>query len=346
MQGAVFSSLVFRGRTPRPTYDTPTLVAKWGNTQVIQTFGEQLDQGDADVYFELVRRVTQQEGLCLNITSDEFLNSINRKRGSESRNWLKSSIERLMNAKFDFSIEGVVFSVKLLASVEHSYNGKTVGDFSIFLSEEVGPVFNAGKTIIKSSVRHALGNDAFAKWLHCFYSSHSKQHESKVSIDKLKLIAGRENMRNDRFESSLIESINNLQRATGWIINLNGNVLSVKQSHTATDLSTNNTKKPKTAKTKPSPKTTNNSEARNSEWDNIKSIDDLEKLDLSQLKALMNEESKAAYLAKRATDRLDYSEWKKAAIAAIARLQLYRELGRRPFDPAAYKSASAEDFDI
>lgn len=329
VQGALFSSLVFRGRTMRPAYITPTQVAEWGDKRVIQTAGEQLDQGDADVYFELVRRATEQEELCLNIKSDEFLSAINRERGSESRNWLECSIERLKNASFEFSITELPVKAKLLVSVERNVDSKTAADFVVVLSDSMSQVFEAGKTIIKTKERFALGNDSLAKSLHSFFSSHSKQYESKIGVEKLMAATGRQSMRKDRFCAAVAESITVLKQATGWIIDFDGKILKMKQCEQATKLERKAKAKVSTppkatgqpGKEAASVKTQKDSEPKLSDYETTA---ELEVLSLIQLVRLMNAETKAKYDAHK--EEQDFEQRKGMALMLLD-TQAYRETG-------------------
>lgn len=326
MQGALFSSLVFRGRTVRPVYTEPELVAAWGDTRVMQTGGEQLDQGDADVYFELVRRAMEQEELCLNIKSDEFLSAINRDRGSESRNWLESSMERLKNACFEFAITELPVKAKLLVSVERNIDSKTAADFVVVLSDSMSQVFEAGKTIIKTKERFALGNDSLAKALHSFFSSHAKQFESKIGVDKLMVVTGRQAMRKDRFCAALNESIAVLQKSTGWIITFNGAILKVKQCASATVSKAESKAK---AKVSTPPKAAGQPGQAAASVENKLSdytTEELKALSLIQLVLLMNETAKADYEAqKKYADAMDYEYHKQIALNVIDE-QAYAEV--------------------
>lgn len=331
LQGAVFSSQIFRGRTARPDYSTPAQVAAYGNTRVIQTRGEQLDQNDADVYFELVRRATEKDELRIEVKSDEFLSAINRERGTGSRIWLEESIERLKNASFVFEITELPFEAILIVSVERNTDTKAAADFIIVLASEMGEVFKAGKTIIKTSERRALKQDTLAKSLHSFFSSHSKKFESKIGIEKLMKITGRETTQKSKFKVALTESIAVLKAATGWIINFDGNILKVKQCANAA-AAVAGSKKKMTTTPKVAGAAKKESASEKSRWDSINSIDDLVNLELMQIILLMNEESKSVYeKAKESISKIDFDAMKRAATKAIYK-QAWTTLEAREFE--------------
>lgn len=352
VQGAVFSSLVFRGRTVRPVYVKPELVAEYGHVKVLQTAGEQLDQGDADVYLELARMAVEQcdpesQLVEVRVNADAFLKRIGRTRGTENRKWLASSISRLKRASFLFEVPGLrEWETSFLWDFERNLETKVASEYVIQMNPKLIKVYEAGKTLIKSAERLSLNNDTLAKSLHSFFSSHDKRQESKIGIDKLMVLTGRKSMRKDRFIEGLKESIENLKGATGWAIKLEGEVLKVKQCATAKK----EAKPAKPAATK-APATTQAPAAAKPavksglpSWDDIDSVEDLEKLELFALTALMDEQSKATYHATRSKDPLDFEGWKKAALLAIDE-QAYMELDRRAYEKRKAELAAKGDLD-
>ncbi len=344
VQGAMFSTLVFRGRLVRPEYsqENKAVVAEWGQTKVTQVGGQRLDQGDADVYYALVREAAKQTGnfYSLELKADELLRDIGRDRGTQSREWLAGSLARLQKATFEFAIPGLpVRQTTLLRAAAPRNEEKSA--FIVILGDGMKDVFEAGKTLIKSAQRLELGTDTLAKGLHSFFSSHSKSGESKLSVDKLMVVTGRESMRKDRFKAGLAESIARLRMATGWSIRLDGEVLTVKQC--AGEVAQAQSKKPA------SPGATRQS-GGNAEpaavatgWDAVKTVEQLESMELAAIVGLMNAESRAAYdEAKTGIDAMDFPGKKTAALAAIED-QAYEEVGTRAY--AAIRQR-CEDNDI
>ena len=89
LRGAVFSSVVYRGRTIRPVYTKKTLIAEYGNVRMYQTAGAQLDQGDADVYAELAKLAMQQndpdeKSVTVKLHAHALLQAMGRPSGTES----------------------------------------------------------------------------------------------------------------------------------------------------------------------------------------------------------------------------------------------------------------------
>ncbi len=351
VQGALFSSLVFRGRVVRPEYsqENQAVVCEWGATTVTQVGGQRLDQGDADVYFALVREAAKQTGsfFTLTVKADELLRDIGRDRGTQSREWLAGSLERLKNASFEFSITGLpVRQTTLLRAAAPLNEAKSA--FMVIMADGMKSVFEAGKTLIKSAQRMELGTDTLAKWMHSFFSSHSKSGESKLSVDKLMVVTGRESMRKDRFKAGLAESIARLRIATGWSIKLEGDVLKVKQAAGDTAPAAQSKQPASPGASRPAGASAEPAAVATG-WDavadGIKHVEQirkkLSKLDLSAIVGLMNAESRAAYdEAKAGIDSMDFPAKKAAALAAIED-QAHEEVGTRAY--AAMRKSSADD---
>ncbi len=231
VNGSLFSSLVFRGRCVRPRYTQKTLISAQADTQVYQTGGERLDQGDADVYFALVRTAVQQAGdfSSLQVKAGKLLRDIGRVDGTLSREWLESSLERLTKATFEFAIPELPARETTLLRVAAPLNEARSG-FMVVMADGMMDVYEAGKTLIKYTERIELGTDTLAKSLHSFFSSHNLTQEGRFSVDQLMKVTGRESMQKSKFKAGLAESVANLQMATGWSIKLAGEVLTVKQA--------------------------------------------------------------------------------------------------------------------
>ncbi len=351
VQGALFSSLVFRGRVVRPEYspENQAVVCEWGATTVTQIGGYRLDQGDADVYYALVREAAKQTGsfYTLELKADELLKSIGRERGTQSREWLAGSLLRLMKATFEFAIPGLpIRQTTLLRAAAPRNEEKSA--FMVIMGDGMKDVFKAGKTLIKSAQRLELGTDTLAKGLHSFFSSHSKSGESKLSVDKLMVVTGRESMRKDRFKAGLAESIAKLRIATGWSIKLEGEVLKVKQCAGDTATAAQSKKPASPGASRPAGASAGPAGGATG-WDavaeGVQHVEQirgkLAKLDLAAIVGLMNAESRAAYdEAKAGIDGMDFPTKKAAALAAIED-QAHEEVGTRAY--AAMRKSSEDD---
>lgn len=347
MQGAVFSSLIFKGRTVRPVYVKPEVVAEYGHVRVLQTAGEQLDQGDADVYLELARMAFEQldpesKLVEVKVNADALLKRLSRVRGTESRKWLASCISRLKRASFLFEVPGLrEWETSFLWDFERNLETVVASDYVIQMNPKLIKVYAAGKTLINASQRQALGHDTLAKALHSFFSSHDRHKESFVSVDTLQALTGRGSMRPDRFLKGLKESIENLKQATGWFsIKLEKNVLKVQQVETKKKAPA---QKPAATKPQPTPVQTAPAAAKPAgadvTWDDITCADDLERLETLQLIRLFDDQARKLYDATKPKDALDYPGKRAAALAALDDL-LYIKLDER-----AYKQNKAEEED-
>ena len=61
VRSAIFSTQVYRRHADRPRYTERTKLTTMGHIEIYQTAGYQLDQGDADVLYELIRQVFAQD---------------------------------------------------------------------------------------------------------------------------------------------------------------------------------------------------------------------------------------------------------------------------------------------
>lgn len=354
VQGAVFSSLVFKGRTVRPVYTKPTMVAEYGHVKVWQTTGEQLDQGDADVYLELARMAVEQlnpasQLVEVNVNADAFLKRVGRERGTESRKWLASCISRLKRASFMFEVPGLKeWETSLLWDFERNFETKVASEYVIQMNPKIVKVYAAGKTLIKASERMALNQDTLAKSLHSFFSSHDKHGESKVSVERLMALTGRTSMRKDRFVAGLKESIEHLKAVTNWTITFSNDMMTVRQAGTKKASVPAKPAAPrKPASAAPAPAAAKPAAAEAPQtfgWDNVTGMHDLEALELGRLIMLMDDTSRKLYDATKPKDALDMRGKKVAALNSLEE-QLYMTLDKRAYE-AKRGTVTAWDDDI
>lgn len=313
LRGAVFSSLVFRGRTTRPAYAKPTLVAEYGHVQVLQTAGEQLDQGDLDVFLELARIGVERDSTRISVGADELLKALGRKRGGESRRWLSESISRLKRASFLFRVPGLhEWETSFLLEFDRNLGTQLVRDYEISLNSRLVALYEKSNTLIRADRRNAIGTDSLGKWLHAFVSSFHRGSETVLKVETVRELSGRKDSRPDRFKITLAETVERLRVVSGWhSIELVGDVLKVQQVENATKVEDKReaaAKKQKaTAKSKPPVKKPEAKQAPKEE------VDELD----AELADLRNSETQT-----------EPEEWKPLQIARDeAREEFLKELG-------------------
>ncbi|CAJ4296042.1 Uncharacterised protein [Burkholderia pseudomallei] len=111
-RSAIFSTRFYRSHAERPLYRERTRLPSTSDIEVFQTAGHQLDQGDADVFYELLRRVfADGHEMCreshVAFRRAELLRALGRSAGGKTRKLLDESLDRLYRAEFEFSVHGL-----------------------------------------------------------------------------------------------------------------------------------------------------------------------------------------------------------------------------------------------
>lgn len=240
-RGGVFSSIEYVGKASklRPVYTKPTLIAQYGSVQVFQTAGEQLNQGAADVYAELIRLALEQpitagQRIEVAINADAFLKAIGRDRGVNNRIWLADEIARLKRASFRYEIPGLkAWETSFIADFteDRSFREvKTSASFVIELNARMVQVYQKGWALLNGPARRSLQvkKDHLAKALYAFYATH--KFPVDISAAELKKLVGRAEIRdgggnvlrraqqNSKWIQDLDTSLANLKLATGWAV--------------------------------------------------------------------------------------------------------------------------------
>lgn len=223
-RSAIFSSQVYRRHADRPHYTASGKLVATDKLEIYQTAGYQLDQGDADVLYELIRHVFRQgdadrreSRVCFN--RRQMLAALGRTHGGKTRALLDASIERLYAASFEFRIPGLITGMsRLLLSVlrrEDSTNQEH--DYEVLIDVRLAQLFNQGRwALLRKSEREKLAGDPLAKGLHAYFSTHRDPYPIKQ--ETLKSLTGRGSMQESKWRAVLRDSLERLKHATGWYI--------------------------------------------------------------------------------------------------------------------------------
>lgn len=235
-RGAIFSSVEYvgRGARLRPAYVRPVLIASFGPVQVFQTAGEQLNQGAADVYAELVRLALEQpyvpgQRVEVRIQADSFLKSIGRDRGVNNRLWLAEEISRLKRASFRYEMPGLKAwetSFVYDFTEDRSFRDtKTSAAYVIELNARMLYVYRQGWTFLQKKVRSQLQakKDSLAKALYALYATHKAPRSMKAS--ELKALLGRDELKDSRGVILRKE-----QQNSKWLIDLRSALATLKEA--------------------------------------------------------------------------------------------------------------------
>lgn len=147
-----------------------------------QTMGWQLDQADADVLFAILRLASTSHvesvacrnsdstgqptlsimGVVVQFKGSALLRSINRKSGGSGLAWLKAVVERLLAAKYTWSVPGLYDqTLSLLYATQTPVDD---GTFSVLISSDILHLYQLGFCGIPHGDRLQL-TLPLAKWL-------------------------------------------------------------------------------------------------------------------------------------------------------------------------------------
>ncbi|CAJ2933719.1 TrfA family protein [Burkholderia pseudomallei] len=223
VRSALFSSRKFSGEAVRATAteSDPILLASLSNYRLVQYGGERLDQGDCEVFVWLVSRAYQR-GLTgktearIFFSREEAAAELGRQRGTKNFRLFQESLMRLYKADIAYTTPHADGRTRLISSIEKMPPGsKNNYDYEVNISGKVGDFFRESDfRIIKNDERAKL-KDYLSKWLHAFYSSHSKPFNN-YSCDRIKKLADRWDTPEHIWYKKLTASLAHLQAATGW----------------------------------------------------------------------------------------------------------------------------------
>lgn len=222
-RSAIFSSQVFR-RHERPYYAAAKELAVVGGMKIYQVAGFQLDQGDAELLYELIRRVFSQsdEGRHeprVLFNRRQLLASLGRTNGGKTRALLDASIARLFAASYEFRIPGLMSGVsRLLINVRKREDGTNQKyDYDVLIDIRLAQLFNQGEwTLLRKYELDKLGGNPLAKGLYAYYSTHRAPYP--IKLETLKALMGRGSMQNSKWKTALSNSLQRVKQATGWYI--------------------------------------------------------------------------------------------------------------------------------
>jgi hypothetical protein len=223
-RSAIFSTQSYGPFAERPQCFGRTSLPTTGDIKVFQTAGHRLDQGDADVFYELLRRVltdtreTHREARVY-FCRGELLNALGRSLGGNTRKCLDESLDRLFRADFEFSVPKLFVGKSRLILKMHRREQESAGnyDYDVLLDVELARLFGQRQwTILRQSQRKRLEGNPLAKGLHAFYSTQLTPYP--MNLVTLKNLMGRESMQNSKWRAVLQTALTKVKQATGWAV--------------------------------------------------------------------------------------------------------------------------------
>jgi hypothetical protein len=225
-RSAIFSTQSYGPKAERPQYFAKTELAttKTSDIKVFQSAGRGLDQGDADVFYELLRRVFnsgqemhREARVCFNRC--ELIKTLGRAPGGKTRKLLDDSLDRLFRAEFEFSVPGLfVGKSRLILKMQCREPESAMAceyDYDVLLDVELSRLFDHGQwAILRRSQRQLLSRNPLARGLHAFYSTHLSSYA--MDPETLRLLMGRKTMQSSKFLAVLEPALAEVKAATGW----------------------------------------------------------------------------------------------------------------------------------
>lgn len=221
-RSAIFSTRFYRSHAERPLYRERARLPSTSDIEVFQTAGHQLDQGDADVFYELLRRVfADGHEMCreshVAFRRAELLRALGRSAGGKTRKLLDESLDRLYRAEFEFSVHGLFSGKSRLILKMHCLDKKTAAgeDYDVLLDVELARLFDGNQwTVLRRSQRRLLDGNPLAKGLHALFSTWSTPYP--MLPETLLPLAGRQGMQQSKWLDVLLPALAAVKLVTGW----------------------------------------------------------------------------------------------------------------------------------
>jgi hypothetical protein len=141
----------------------------------IRYSGPQLDQGDCDVFMQLIwEQRGRPLGRPVQIVRQNFLRAIGRADGGKDYTWLRAALDRLQSARVKVENSRYVLSAQLLGTI---IEDKIETTFQVVLDQNIIAMFapNA-RSLVDWEKRLKIEKRVdLAKWLHTFIASHKDQ---------------------------------------------------------------------------------------------------------------------------------------------------------------------------
>ena len=185
--------------------------------QSIKYAGTQLNQYDADVFFEVLHRSRRHPlGDEATFSGANFLNSIGRSRNNLNYDDPDNSLRRLKRGTVDVSwnINGhrYVFTGSLIDSYTRELDSKI---YRISLSSQIKqPFAPASWSVIEWNKRMVLKGKPLAQWLHSYFTMPARPYP--VSVVFLKDKTGSPTKLLKHFRVELRNALDTTQSIIGW----------------------------------------------------------------------------------------------------------------------------------
>ncbi|MEX3999692.1 plasmid replication initiator TrfA [Paraburkholderia sp. EG285A] len=223
-RSAIFSTQVYCKKAPRPRYLSKTKLGATESSgiEVYQTAGHGLDQSDAEVFYELLRRVfnsghEMHREARVYFNRAELMKALGRAAGGKTRELLDQSLDRLFGAEFEFSVPGIFIgkSKLILKMYRRECKAETEHDYDVLLDVELARLFESGQwTLLRRSELQCLKGKPVARGVYAYYSTNLSPYP--MLPETLRDVMGRKGMQLSKFVKVLKPALAIVQKATGW----------------------------------------------------------------------------------------------------------------------------------
>ena len=199
----------------------------------IKFAGTQLNQYDADVFFEAIHRarVHPLETECL-FTGSDFLKAIGRSTGKPEYVDLDNSLRRLSRGTVDieWNVGGrrLVFTGHLIS---HYVRDRDTKLYKLTFTREISTLFSSASwTALEWNERRALNGQPLAQWLHSYFSTHAAPYP--VSVAFLHEKSGSPTKLLKHFKTELKRAFTVLHDTLGWDFKWEGDLAALTRPPT------------------------------------------------------------------------------------------------------------------
>lgn len=171
---AFFRSALFPAMNPKQKQNREFIKnKKLGSASGVTAFftGEQPDQSDLDIYFEFLNiQKLLPVGAPVKFSAYGMLKALGLSKGGENHKHLHAVIIRLCGGVLDITDHEKRYFGQLLHG---GIREELTMNYEIYLNPKFADFFNKLWSSVDIDQRRALGRNATAKALHCYYSSHA-----------------------------------------------------------------------------------------------------------------------------------------------------------------------------
>jgi len=194
-------------------------IAAWRNCSVVYT-GQELDQGDLDVWMQALRLMRDEElGTEVHFSARGFLKEIGRRTGKSDYQWLDRALTRLKANAVEVRLDSFAYVGSL---IHEYYKDDDTGRFVLVINPKLAGLFDFGMTRVQFQERLGLRRQ-FSKWLHTYIQSHraTPDHPHRIGIEKLRDLCRSSTKRLADFRRKIREAMSEMEElgvVTTWRI--------------------------------------------------------------------------------------------------------------------------------